>query len=202
MSNLVDKSLRDYLLKQTFKVSPYGSYRWDSSAQKLSNDLKAKGIKFSKKLFYKYKLPNGMSHQKFMDTLLLEYYFVKYGSGIKIVGDKNLTVKQKLQVMGFVWKIKKYGLYKNIKRYADEIRQLNPELADIATNSDIALVEGALFGFAPDEIRYFCDAGNRDFDTEHKLDKKLKRRGVDTSYILAPETAKRLIVTLRQQKRV
>lgn len=198
----MDKSLRDYLLKHIWHMSPYGGYKWDSSAQKLSNDLKAKGIKFSKKLFYKYKLPNDMSCQQFMDTLLLEYYLVKYGPGIKIVGDKNLTVKQKLQVMGFVWKIKKYGVYKNIKRYADEIRRLNPELADIATNSDISFVEGALFGFAPDEIRYFGDAGKRNFDTEHMLDRKLKRRGVDTSYILAPETAKKLIVCARRQKRV
>jgi len=198
----MDKSLRDYLLKKICHISPYGGYCWDSSAQKLSNELKDKGIKFDKKLFWKYKLPNGMSHQQFMDTLLLEYYLVKYGSKIKIISDKNLTIKQKLQVIGFVWKIKKNGLYKNIKKYADEIKRLNSELADVSAMGvydNISFVEGALFGFAPTEIKYFCDA-KRDLDTEYKLGKKLQRLGISTSYILAPETAKSLIVCARKQK--
>lgn len=198
----MDKKLCEYLIKKASTVSPYGGYKWQSSAQKLSNELKASGIKFPKKLFWKYKLPNGMSPQEFMDTLLLEFYFIKYGDGFKIIKDKNLTIKQKIQVMSYILSVKKQGLYKKIGMYADEIKQLNPELADIHTKNYIDFVEGALFGFAPDEIRYFCGgADERDFDKEHKLDRKLQRRGINTSYVLAPETAISLIATLRKQKR-
>ncbi len=204
--NKIDTNLREYMLNMVSAagVSPYGGIKWDSSAKNLENDLGHRGIKFDKKLFWKYKLPNDMSAQEFMDTLLLEFYFVKWFSDMKIMRDKNLTMKQKIKIFSYVLSMKKNGINKNIKKYANEIKQLNPELAKINPRDsfyDIAFVEGALFGFAPDEIRYFCEEkGLRDFDVEHKLDEKLKNLGVRITYVLAPETAECLIKALEKGK--
>ena len=100
--------------------------------------------------------------------------------------------------------MKKRGIYKNIKKYADEIKQLNPELEKINPRDSfgsISFLEGALFGFAPDEIKYFCDKSSfRDMDQEHRFDEVLKKYGVRPSYVLAPATAKKLIANLEKGK--
>ena len=182
--NNFDKDLKKYLLDKvvSLHVSPFGGAKWDSSAKKLDDDLHRRGIKFAKKLFWKYKLPNGMSAQDFMDTLLLEFYFVKWFSNMKIMGDKNLTIKQKIKIFAYVLSMKKNGIDKNIKKYANEIKRLNPELTQINPRGvwgGISFVEGALFGFAPDEIRYFCDESSfRDIDQEHEFDGILKKYNV------------------------
>ena len=202
--NNFDKDLKKYLLKQAATVSPFGGVKWDSSAKNLENDLGHRGIKFDKKLFWKYKLPNAMSAQEFMDVLLLEFYFVKWFSNMKIMRDKNLTIKQKIKIFAYNVSMKKRGIYNNIKKYANEIKQLNPELEKInprASFGSRSLVEGALFGFAPDEIKYFCDKSSfRDMDQEHRFDEVLKKYGVRPSYVLAPETAKKLIANLEKGK--
>ena len=102
--NKIDTNLREYMLNMVSAVgvSPYGGIKWDSSAKNLEDDLGRHGIKFDKKLFWKYKLPNGMSAQEFMDTLLLEFYFVKWFSDMKIMRDKNLTMKQKIKIFSYV----------------------------------------------------------------------------------------------------
>ena len=200
--NNFDKDLKKYLLKQAATVSPFGGVKWNSSAKNLDNELRRRGIDFDKKLFWEYKLPNAMSAQEFMDVLLLEFYFVKWFSNMKIMRDKNLTIKQKIQIFAYRVSMKKRGIYKNIKKYADEIKQLNPELKKINPRDSfgsISLVEGVLFGFAPDEIKYFCDKSSfRDMDQEHRFDEVLKKYGVRPSYVLAPETAKKLIANLEK----
>lgn len=202
--NNFDKDLKKYLLKQAATVSPFGGVKWNSSAKNLDNELRRRGIDFDKKLFWEYKLPNAMSAQEFMDVLLLEFYFVKWFSNMKIMRDKNLTIKQKIQIFAYRVSMKKRGIYKNIKKYADEIKQLNPELKKINPRDSfgsISLVEGVLFGFAPDEIKYFCDKSSfRDMDQEHRFDEVLKKYGVRPSYVLAPETAKKLIANLEKGK--
>ncbi|MFQ6759835.1 MAG: hypothetical protein ACLRFM_00300 [Alphaproteobacteria bacterium] len=204
--NNFDNDLKKYLLGKvvSMHISPFGGEKWDSSAKKLDDVLRRRGIDFDKKLFWKYKLPNGMSPQEFMDTLLLEFYFVKWFSNMKIMRDKNLTIKQKIKIFAYVLSMKKAGIGKNIKKYANEIKQLNPELAHINPRDNfgsISFVEGALFGFAPDEIKYFCDKSSfRDMDQEHEFDEILKKHGVRPSYVLAPETAKHLIANLEKGK--
>lgn len=204
--NNFDKDLQRYLLGKValLHVSPFGGVKWDSSAKKLDDALRRRGIKFADKLFWKYKLPNGMSTQDFMDTLLLEFYFVKWFSDMKIMRDKNLTMKQKIKIFAYVLSMKKNGIDKNIKKYANEIKQLNPELAKINPRDSfgsISFVEGALFGFAPDEIKYFCDKSSfRDMDQEHEFNEILKKYDIRPSYVLAPETAKHLIASLEKGK--
>lgn len=202
--NNFDKDLKKYLLKQAATVSPFGGVKWNSSAKNLDDTLRRRGIDFDKKLFWEYKLPNAMSAQEFMDVLLLEFYFVKWFSNMKIMQDKNLTVKQKIKIFAYKVLMKKRGIYKNIKKYANEIKQLNPELEKINPRDSfgsISFLEGALFGFAPDEIKYFCDKSSfRDMDQEHRFDEVLKKYGVRPSYVLAPETAKKLIANLQKGK--
>lgn len=202
--NNFDKDLKKYLLKQAATVSPFGGVKWNSSAKNLDNELRRRGIDFDKKLFWEYKLPNAMSAQEFMDVLLLEFYFVKWFSNMKIMRDKNLTVKQKIKIFAYKVSMKKRGIYKNIKKYADEIKQLNPELKQINPRDSfgsISFLEGALFGFAPDEIKYFCDKSSfRDMDQEHRFDEVLKKYDVRPSYVLAPDSAKKLIANLEKGK--
>lgn len=180
---------------------PFGGRKWDSSAQDLENILKSKGI--NKKLFYKYKMPDDMSPQEFQDKITMECFVKNFYSyfASRILRDKNITVSEKLQLTRYVLEMRHKKDYQNMKRYADDIKRKNTELSDINTKNSDGLVYGALFGFAPAEIKYFCEvSGLRDFDKEQELHVKLKNLGVNTNYILAPETGESIMAALQQQK--
>ena len=204
MSKVLDKKLLDYVLKMSYNSLPFGGSKWGSSAQNLQNALIGRGIKSPKKLFYKYNLPDGMSPQEFQDKITIECFckqFYTYFAS-KVFHDKSINISEKLQLTRYVWEMRRKKNHKNMKFYADEIKRKNSELSDInPKNSDANLVYGALFGFAPAEIKYFCEvSGLRDFDKEQELDSKLESLGVRTNYILAPETSNAIMAALQQQK--
>ncbi len=202
MSKPLSKKLQDYIMDMAIKYLPFGGRKWDSSAQNLENILKYKGI--NKKLFYTYKLPYDMSPQDFQDKITMEYFCGQFYTcfASKVFHDKSLNISEKLQLARYVWEMRRNKNHKNMKFYVDEIKRKNPELSDInPKNSDTNLVYGTLFGFAPAEIKYFCEvSGLRDFDKEQELDSKLESLGVRTNYILAPETSNAIMAALQQQK--
>ena len=94
-----------------------------------------------------------------------------------------------------------------IDRYKKELEadynlllKLNPELPKIEDKLYMSqVIDGAIFGFGPDEIRYFCNP-SRDLDAESKMFEDLEKYGVQSGYILAPNTVKMLIDVLKQRK--
>ncbi len=204
MSSLNPK-LQSYIMDLAYKSLPFGGPVWDSSAQNLSEDLRNKGIKFNKKLFWNYKLPQGMKPQQFQDKIALEYFCKRFYSDFmsRVLSDKTLTGMERIQIVRYVWEMRRNKNHKNMNYYADEIKRNNPELANIKPTNSIENFEyGALFGFAPDEIRYFCEEnGLRDFDTERRLDEQLEKFDVRTSYVLSQNTAESLIKILDKKQK-
>ena len=66
---------------------------------------------------------------------------------MKIMRDKNLTIKQKIKIFAYKVSMKKRGIYKNIKKYADEIKQLNPELEKINPRDIICQINDLFITF-------------------------------------------------------
>lgn len=198
MNKHLDDKLQKYILKMAYKAMPFGSDVWDSSAQNLEKDLKARGIKT--KLFYKYKLPDDMTPQEFQDELTLNAFvrdfFDRFSS--KIFHDKNLTLREKLQIVAWVWKMRRNKPKRDMKYFMDEIKRLNPELADIKPRFARGLVYGALFGFAPAEIKYFCDETKLcDYVQAEEVGRTFAKHGIKLNYVLNPDTAESIINELK-----
>ena len=204
MSKPLSEKLNLYIINMASSYLPFGGSKWDSSAKMLSDELDRCGVKLSKKIFYKYQLPDNMSSQQFQDRITIEYFCKRFYSDFasKVFRDKTLTISEKMQIARYVWEMRRKKNHHDMKYYADEIKSKNPELADIKlANNIVNLVYGALFGFAPDEIKYFCEvSGARDFRKEHELDEELEHLGIYTNYVLAPDTAKAIMAALQQQK--
>lgn len=198
-----NKKLQEYIWNMAYNEMPYGKRVWNSSAKNLSDELRMRGINLDKKIFYKYKLPENMSNQEFMDVVTISYFVRDFYSRhmLHVLRDASLTLQEKMDVLRYVKK-KRQCVNKNfIDIYAREILDKNIELRGINFKSSEDFVNGAMFGFAPDEIRYFCDkSGFRDMNIEHKLQEELKKYGIEISYILAPETAKQLILKLQHNQ--
>jgi len=200
-AKILDKRLQMYIANMALGYLPFGR-KWDSSAKKLEQGLLLRGIKLPQKLYYEYKLPGNITPSDFMNKLIIESFvndFYSWFAG-KILKDKNLTMKDKANIFKYVWNNRKK--YKNIlQQYDQEIRKLNPELANIKVDNPRSLVYGAMFGFAPAEITYFSNGKNRDLAKERETMDLLKNRfGIDVTYILAPETAEQIINALKQNE--
>ena len=202
-NDFLDKKLQMYIAKIAVGHLPFGGSVWNSSAKKLENILKERGIKLSQKLYYEYNLPDNLKPSEFMNKLIMEGFINDFYSGFagKILKDKNLTMFDKAKIFKYVWRNR--GKYKDaLKQYEIYIRKNNPELANIRVDNVRSLVYGALFGFAPAEIVYFSDVKNRNLLKEHEILNLFKNRfGINVSYVLAPQTAKKVIAALEQNSR-
>ena len=167
MNKDLDKKLKLYIANMAIVYTPFGLV-WNSSAKKLEDDLLARGVNFPQKLYYEYKMPDGLSQKDFMDKLVMAEFFDKFYSRYapKILVDRKLSMSDKAKIFGYVWN-KRGEHVKELEKYESEIKRLNSELANIKTRFPSDVVYGATFGFAPEEIKYF--AGVRDFDYETKL---------------------------------
>ena len=202
MNKDLDKRLQLYIAKMAVWELPYGDSEWNSSAKNLEDALRARGINF--KLYYQYKMPGGVSQSDFLIRLCMLEFFIKFYSkyAIKVLNDKNLTASDKTKIFQYVWHNRRKFI-KESEQYESDIRRLNPELANVKTNLPGALVDGATFGFAPDEIEYFSDVKNRNFEQEGKtIEFFEKNYGIHISYILAPKTAKTIIAALKNKEKV
>lgn len=201
MNKPLSKKLRSYIMKKAYNSLPFGGSVWDSSAKNLENDLKMRGIDIKKKLFYEYKLPAGMSHQEFQDHVAISKFCNEFYSEFmpKVFGDKNLTMLEKMQIVGWVWKMRREKKVGKEKVWEKEIKEKNPELAHI----NGAVVYGALFGFAPEEIEYFsseyCDRRHAN-DVIDEIE-RLSQGGVHVTYVLAPSTADKVVKALKAKYR-
>ncbi len=203
-TGVLDKKLQMYISAIAMGKMPFGR-EWNSSAKELEDELRSRGIKLQKKLYYEYNMPKGITQSDFMDKIVMEYfctYFLKpNGYAGEILKDKKLSLSEKAKIFKHVWHNR--GKYTDVlKRYETEIRKLNPELANIRTDDPRSLVYGAMFGFAPSEIAYFADGKNRKLALEREtLDIFKNRFGIMVGYILAPKTAEMIIAALEQGTR-
>ena len=179
---------------------PYGDSKWNSSAKDLEYALRVRGINL--KLYYEYKMPGGVSQSDFLIRLCMLRFFTKFYPkyAIKVLGDKNITKSDKAKIFQYVWHNRRQFI-KESEQYESEIRRFNPELSNIKTKIPSAIVDGATFGFAPDEIAYFSDVKNRDFEQEKKTNEYFEKKyGIRVNYILAPKTARTIIDALKQKE--
>ena len=191
----LDKKLKMYIAKMAIAYLPYGS-GWDSSAKKLQNDLRARGIDI--KLYHEYKLPDVIKPADFMNNLIIEYFVNHFYSDfvLKILKDKKLTVSDRAKIFKYVW-ARRGETKRKMEYYEQEIRKLNSELANVKVDNPQSLVNGAMFGFSPDEIAYFADFDNRDMGYEAKTRKMFKEKyGIEVTYVLAPKTVKKIVAAL------
>ena len=67
----LEQRLDSALARIALATSNYGAVdgKWNSSAQNFEKDLLEHGIKLPHGLFYKYALPENMTHQEFMEKL-------------------------------------------------------------------------------------------------------------------------------------
>ena len=199
MNEPLDKRLQMYMVSKAVNWMPFGPV-WDSSAKKLEDALRARGIKLPKKLYYEYRLPGGMKPSALMNKLVMQYFVTNFFSSFagRVLADKKLSMSDKAKIFKYVWN--KRSEYKNlIEQYEKQIRMDNPELANLKTKNATDFVYGVTFGFAPAELEYFANPENRDSNAENKVYNTLKRYGITPGYVLAPDTAKMVIAALKQK---
>ena len=82
-----------------------------------------------------------------------------------------------------------------------QLLELNPELpyTDNLINK-LSVLDGAMFGFGPDEIKFFITEYQGLNDEYKKLHDQIESYGIKPSYILAPQTANKIIAALKTTK--
>ena len=170
-----------------------------SSAQILETGLAKVGIKFPKKLWFQYKLPDGISPEKFeleMEKIIFfafEYPTIK---GIVEIGcvDRDGLSDEELDI------VQKYRVSQRLKyleildKHVKWVKENNPELSNVnIQDNEVAksgFLRGVLYGFGPEEISYFItrsfDEAESDSVEIDKLAESLQKIGVQLTYILSP----------------
>lgn len=170
-----------------------------SSAQILETGLAKVGIKFPKKLWFQYKLPDGISPEKFeLEMAKIIFFAFEYPTIKDIVeigcvdrdglSDEELDVVQK-------YRVSQQSKYLEIlDKHVKWVKENNPELSSVnIQDNEVAksnFLEGVLYGFGPEEISYFItrsfDEAESDSVEIDKLAKSLQKIGVQLTYILSP----------------
>ena len=195
MNKDLDKRLKLYIAKMGMLETSYGVF--ESSAKSLEDALRARGINL--KLYHQYKMPGGMSQNDFVIRLCTLEFFIKFYPkyAIKVLADKNLTASDKAKIFKYVLG-ERHRFIKKAKQYESEIRKLNPELANIKVGHPSSIIDGATFGFAPDEIAYFADFKNRNIKNQERIENFFREKyGINVTYVLAPKTAEKIITALK-----
>ena len=197
----------------------YGHEDWQSSAEDLQNDLGTKGIN-DVKVYYRYNLPDGMLPVSYMIKNALNWFYIRmcgddffrrevldnwFDLVVKSVikDEKQVSIFRQQMISDIESKKADVAKYKNeVMRDYKLLLKLNPELPRARKENDISsIMDGAVFGFAPNDIKYFCEIDRpRSRDQERRLYKRLRKHKIYISYILAPETVRCLISKLKERK--
>jgi hypothetical protein len=212
MNKELDKSIEIKLAEIALEHSYAYGREWDSSAKDLEQQLNKIGIN-NIKLFHKYKMPDNVTQADYMKKIALYGFFAdfemlnaddRWGFQTEF---KNYIPDEKtrLHVIDYI-KSKSKSYDEKLSDEYENIIKLNPELPNVQNKRNDVLY-GAIFGFAPEEIEYYCrgrfqqginiDAA---LDREQELSDKIKGYGIRVGYVLAPETAKKIISVLEKKK--
>ena len=208
--NKLDKSIEVKLAELALKYSYAYGGEWYSSAKDLEQQLHKIGIK-DIKLFHKYKMPDNVTQADYMKKIALYGFYADFE--MLNADDRWQTEfkncipdeKTRLQVIDYIKsKIKSYD--EKLSDGYEKIIKLNPELPNVPDKRD-DVIYGAIFGFAPDEIEYYCRGRfqqgiNIDavLDKEQEISGKIEKYGIRAGYVLAPETANKIISALEKNK--
>lgn len=210
--NKLDKSIEVKLAELALKHSYAYGGEWYSSAKDLEQQLHKIGIK-DIKLFHQYKMPGNVTQADYMKKIALYGFYADFEMlnaddrwGVQ-TEFKNCIPDEKtrLQVVDYIKsKIKSYD--EKLSCEYENIIKLNPELPNVPDKRD-DVIYGAIFGFAPTEIEYYCRGRFQQgvhidtvLDKEQEISGKIKKYGIQPGYVLAPETANRIISALEKNK--
>lgn len=215
MNNELSRTLQIKLAGLALKYSYAYGGEWYSSAKDSEEQLKKFNIN-NIKLFYIYKMPGGKTPQEYMAKLALYCLFLDFDLYNKnddygFQTDFKSLIPNYADRLKIIDKIKKNSEIYDAELAKDyqETIELNPELVRFSNKQDKLrdILWGVIFGFAPDEIEYYCYGRfNQGQDIDSVLDKEramedvLKKYGFKPGYILAPKTAERLISALEKNK--
>lgn len=201
----MSKNREEFVFKrivlEQFKQT-WGEYH--SSALEAEQMFASYGIKLPFQIYYKYKLPNGLTPSQ----LLMRYDYMCLAQSFK-EGEKNIFcepgkyTEQEMQDYINYSLAHKDEWAAQMEKYVDEIRRLNPELANVSVKEDKVqylkksmpqwatgrvkgleqdFVHGVVFGFLPEDIEYFL---NRT-DEQAKLDAQNKEN-YGVGHVVAPQ---------------
>lgn len=207
---------------------------WDSSAKKLEQELKNHGIVLSSKIYYEYKFPGNLKNYEIdRRTAFLRLFAAFYENWLekfekpKLVKNRlfwHATTNAKYDMSAFFYFCICLALSrtKNIKTVfeqayiscetkldalAEQIRQLNPELQGIQDYKNFDFVNGAIYGFAPQDIDFYIQQ-NRHVDhrmpysttnSSNEISNFLQK---EVTYILSPKTADDILKAIRQHQTI
>lgn len=205
MNKTLGKAIEIKLAELALKHSYAYGEEWFSSAKDLEEQLQKIGIK-NIKLFHKYKMPGGATQADYMKKIALYCFYVDfemYNSSDKFGFQTDLKNcipddETRLRVIDYI-KSKSKSYDEKLSQEYDKIIKLNPDLPNIPTRRD-DIIYGSIFGFAPDEIRYFV-TDYRGADKEKPgLKEKMMGYGVVPTYVLTPKTTEKIIAALEKNR--
>ncbi|MBN1325283.1 MAG: hypothetical protein JW974_03640 [Alphaproteobacteria bacterium] len=176
---------------------------FDSSAKQLNEILLENNIFPSIKIFYEYKLPNNFSPQEFEKEIKKIWgHLIFDTNSVTIYFDIDKKTLNELE--------KQRSKHTDIlTSWVNNIKNNNPELSNISVKTQdnaLALVDGACYGFTPEDIEFFINkqtykSDKKDYKIEEKKDELEKLLGKTPSFVLSSERLDTLIDSVKKQKR-
>ena len=169
--------------------------KFGSSADDFEMNLRKKGIYLPFKLFYQYKLPGDLSPREFEKELKRLWGFLIFDTHrVQAYFDIDRSVVELLEQQ-------KPACTARLKELVTEIQNLNKELSDIIPQNQeeqLSFVDGACYGFGPDEIKFHIERLTGLHDKEQGIIKKLtydleQILGKPIGYNLSPEKLKKIL---------
>jgi hypothetical protein len=177
---------------------------YTSSAKSFENLLDENNIKLPFKFYYEYILPGNLNAVEFEKKL-------KQIQGHLMIDSKKVTAFFDIDgaTVEEIRKLHKTDLI-TLSNWATEIQSKNKELSDIKLMDGYdrtGFIDGACYGFGPDEIKYYLHKQNRkDKNTDQIPAKTLYivqleyLLGGTISYMISPEKLKEILETVKTKK--
>ena len=175
-----------------------GGYNY--SAQILETDLSKLGIKIPKKLWFQYKLPGGISPEKFeIESGKIDFFAFKYPTIKDLIQvgcvDRGGLSDEELDIVEKYRASQRTKYLEVLDKHFKWVKENNPELSIVNVPDDkfdkSNFLRGALYGFGPEEISYFINRSYEQAESDHNEQKQLNivldKIGVRLEYILCPD---------------
>lgn len=173
---------------------------YNSSAQILETDLAKLGIKFPKKLWFQYKLPGGISPEKFeIESGKIDFFVFKYPTIKDLIQigcvDRGGLSDEELDVVEKYRASQRTKYLEFLDKHFKWVKEHNPELSIVKIPDDEVaksnFLRGVLYGFGPEEISYFINRSYEQAESDHNEQEQMRvvldKIGVRLEYILCPD---------------